>query len=566
MRHDPVGTWRATMAARWRFAALVGALAAALFMRLAWRTVSDADEGYYAVAGELVASGKTLYRDFFFPQAPLVPYLLGALWRVVHLTLRGQRFVMALFGGVTAGAIAHTVRSETRSRVAGVIGALFFVVHELSWQWVPVVKTYAVASALSLLAVVLVTRPQRPSLRACALAGALAGLAISARLLEAPVLPVVMLAAALREVRAPFARGLSIAAVVVVLAARHAPPSVAVAAVAAVIALSLLLVGAPLWRTVKPALAVATGCAVVAVPVWLLYLEDPAAFVFGNFGYHAQRGDGGLLGNVESARNMFYAVVGVDKVSTFSAAGPQFLLLGILTAVSLTQRTRDRRLAPALAGVLLVIASLKPNGLHEQYFVIAVPFFALCAGMAVGDALEERGRRGVRRYGWPIAVAAAYLLLSYPSWDRKWNLAIYDPEDMATARPRITEFTAAVVHRVWAQHPGPILPTWPGSALGSGAAIMPGFEDHFARQVADKLTVDERARYHVATTADLATAVTSRTPSVVVLDRELSRSGSDGLRETLRRSGYERRQQTAAAEIFVRVSMPSARSGGAVSP
>jgi hypothetical protein len=84
--------------------------------------------------------------------------------------------------------------------------------------------------------------------------------------------------------------------------------------------------------------------------------------------------------------------------------------------------------------------------------------------------------------------------------------------------------------------------------------------------VADKLTVDERARYHVATTADLATAVTSRTPSVVVLDRELSRSGSDGLRETLRRSGYERRQQTAAAEIFVRVSMPSARSGGAVSP
>ena len=553
------------MASRWRFAALVGALAAALFMRLAWRTVSDADEGYYAVAGELVASGKTLYRDFFFPQAPLVPYLLGALWRVVHLTLRGQRFFMALFGGVTAGAIAHAVRGETRSRVAGVVGALFFAVHELSWQWVPMVKTYAVASAFSLLAVLLVTRPQRPSLRACALAGMLAGLAVSARLLEAPVIPVVMLAAALREVRASFARGLAISAIVVVLAARHEPPPIVVDVVAAVIALSLLLVGAPLWRTQKPTLAVAAGCAIAAVPVWWLYREDPAAFTFGNFGYHAQRGAGGVLGNWESARNMFYAVVGVDKVSTFSAAGPQFVLLGILTAVSLTQRGRDRRLAPALAGVLLVIASLKPNGLHEQYFVIAVPFFALCAAMAVGEALEERGRRGVGRYAGPAVVASAYLLLSYPSWDRKWNLAIYDPNDMATARPRTTEFTAAVVHRLWTQHPGPILPTWPGSALGSGAEILPGFEDHFARQVADKLTVDERLRYHVATTADLATAVITRAPSVVVLDRELPRSGSDDLREALQRSGYERRQQTAAAEIFVRIPTPNASAGAPVS-
>ncbi|MEN8184892.1 MAG: hypothetical protein ABFS46_20415, partial [Myxococcota bacterium] len=47
----------------------------------------DGDEGYYLMAARLVLEGGVPYRDFFFPQMPLLPYvyaawleLLGASW------------------------------------------------------------------------------------------------------------------------------------------------------------------------------------------------------------------------------------------------------------------------------------------------------------------------------------------------------------------------------------------------------------------------------------------------------------------------------------------------------
>jgi hypothetical protein len=543
---------------RHRFSVLVGLAAAAVFAVIAMYTVSDVDEGYFAVAGELVGRGRMPYRDFFYPQAPFFPYVLGLVWRVAHPTLRGDRIVMAILGGLTAGTIANEVWVETRSRMAAVFGAAFFVCHELSWQWIPMVKSYAMATLFALIAVVLVSREKKPSTRACVVAGILALSATATRLLMAPVLPVVLLGAALRETKHAFWRGLAIGVTVTLTVVRPHVGPVQLALLAA-FSVAVVYVRSPIRATTLRPLAVAGGIAIALVPVWLVYRAAPAAFLFGNLGYHAHREAGGLISAWTESRNVLLAMLGVHKLMTYSVAGPQFVLLLILSALSLTQKNRALRLIPALAGVLLTIVSLKPNPAHEQYFVVAVPFFALAAAMAVGHAFSSHRGTLVESRAPYALVAAAYVLLAVPSFDRKWRLAIYDPHNMSATRPSLIERGAALVVRAEDEHPGPLLPTWPGSAIGVADRIMPGFEDHFGRKVAGAMSDEERARFHLARAEDFKTMVTARTPTVVVLDREVEAAGGDALRKRIAECGYVPfGEKVGQTEVFVRTEASSA--------
>lgn len=58
----------------------------------------DADEGFYTTAARLVWEGKTPYRDFFYQQAPLLPYLYSWIWAVHPRSLVAMRFLSAACG------------------------------------------------------------------------------------------------------------------------------------------------------------------------------------------------------------------------------------------------------------------------------------------------------------------------------------------------------------------------------------------------------------------------------------------------------------------------------------
>src|SRR5690242_5946120 len=51
----------------------------------------DCDEGFNSTAARLVWEGKTPYRDFFFQQAPLLPYLYSWVWAVHPHSLVSMR-------------------------------------------------------------------------------------------------------------------------------------------------------------------------------------------------------------------------------------------------------------------------------------------------------------------------------------------------------------------------------------------------------------------------------------------------------------------------------------------
>ena len=68
----------------------------------------DLDEGYYLTSGQFVFNGQLPYRDFFFTQTPLSPYIFG-LW----LKLVGTGWYQArLLGALCTTAIGWLLFRE----------------------------------------------------------------------------------------------------------------------------------------------------------------------------------------------------------------------------------------------------------------------------------------------------------------------------------------------------------------------------------------------------------------------------------------------------------------------
>ena len=126
---------------------IMGAASFAWFFLMAARTPVDVDEGYYALAAELVAHGRVPYRDFFYPQAPLHPYVLAPFIAVFGARFMLLRIVSATFAGLSGLLVAHAVHRETRSPLGTVMAVVLFATHELSWQWLITIRPYGPAVA-----------------------------------------------------------------------------------------------------------------------------------------------------------------------------------------------------------------------------------------------------------------------------------------------------------------------------------------------------------------------------------------------------------------------------------
>ena len=67
-----------------RYGILAGLACAILAAAAVWLGGLNQDEGWYLYAAQMVGEGKTLYRDFFYTQGPLMPILYAPMawvWR-----------------------------------------------------------------------------------------------------------------------------------------------------------------------------------------------------------------------------------------------------------------------------------------------------------------------------------------------------------------------------------------------------------------------------------------------------------------------------------------------------
>jgi len=156
-------------------------VAAFILPAAAWRPI-DLDEGYYALAAKLVAHGKTPYVSFWYPQAPLLPYVYGGWERIFHnswYVLRGLSVLLTVALGCMV--YLHVLRRWSSRRLA-TLAVLLFATIPLGFQWYPTVKTYAPSTLLLFAAYVWA---ESHTARAWFVSGIFLGLAIDVRLLVA---------------------------------------------------------------------------------------------------------------------------------------------------------------------------------------------------------------------------------------------------------------------------------------------------------------------------------------------------------------------------------------------
>ena len=341
--------------ARVSFPTRLGLVAFAWFALLAVRLPLDEDEGYCAIAGELVAHGRLPYHDFFDPQMPLASFVLApfvaAVPRFVFL-----RLVTAAFAAVATSLVVRLVLRESQSRIGAGLAAVLFASHELSWRWLVTLRPYAIGEICTLGALLVVTpRGRHPSAKELVLGGALAAAAPLARLPLAPTVGVIVLAVLLRGRSGPITRGLAVLIVMGFGASAVAHPIHY--AVAASIAASVIAVWGPdalvatkrgLWLAV----GIAAATLVVAGPFWLLAKD---AMAFDVVRYHQETSK--IVGWPQS-RRLLFATLGGGAVAELSAIGTQNVMLVLANLVALTlassgalriargrPRARDRRRA-----------------------------------------------------------------------------------------------------------------------------------------------------------------------------------------------------------------------------
>ncbi len=442
----------------------------------------DGDEGFYTTAARLVWQGKVPYRDFFYQQAPLLPYLYSWMWAVHPHSLVAMRLISAACGSLAV--FLWGVCLTSVKRLSTGIGLVTFAAILLNPYWVSwnvVVKTYPFANVFMTVATIcLYSALHSTGTRWYFFAGLALGGCASVRSLYGPVLFVILLWLLYRE-----------------------------------------------HRTSNPrypkTLTFLAGSVCGLLPMIISFARDPRAFLFNNVRYHQL--DAGYMWSgaiVEGYRSIQHTTVVYFTAVVVRLLGshPYFTLgiaLSIIGGISLRRLQKSRAgpydeqdyryfEAALLMLVTYTVVALVPFPPYDQYFdgplvPFLIPFLA--------EGLRITWRAGPKRM---IILALVAVILfaveigaetAEQSRDAVWQLANYEEMTrLIEANSRPDEV---------------VLSFWPGYVFLSGRRYFPGLENHFVYRIMDKIGPAERARYHVVSHDQVLSAISRREIPLLVL-------------------------------------------------
>jgi hypothetical protein len=425
----------------------------------------DGDEGYILYAARLVSEGQALYRDFFFPQAPLVPNVFAALYKLTAPSWYGARLLAAAFAAVSGYFVYELAQRYTRARHWGLVSAALYATCGYSIGWMPIAKTYGLAVLFSLAALVVLERGGRA---AHVLGGFLIVMAAGARL----YLCVIGLNAAifsLRRERTGRARTLSL---------------------------------------VQLGLGALLGLSLFVPP----FLRDYETAFFGVFEFASMRfpEQTTLFGSVEQKLGVLLeelALRGQDGSGSVQLLG--LVLLG--TIALLCKDAMPNRLTAGIWPLLLFV-NLLPYNTFSQYVCVVVPFVAVEASVALAAFLPRHALWRVLAPG--LTIYALLGALDAVRFTRSGTLVIG-----LGAHPG--DWRLSQVHNVAAQidkYGKPeAMSFWPGYFVTTRTRVIPQFANHFAFHVTGRLDAERRKKLVLMSEQEVRAAfVNGRFPLVVI--------------------------------------------------
>ena len=492
----------------------------------------DADEGFYTTAARLVWESKTPYRDFFYQQAPLLPYLYSWIWAVHPRSLVGMRTFSAACGGLAVFLWGFGLFSLKRLPTKIATATFAAVLLNPYWvQWNVVVKTFAVSNLLASIAMLsLYAALHSKRVRWYFAAGLALGVCASVRSLHGPLIPAVLLWILWRE-----------------------------------------------WRTAGPpylkTLTFLGGSVCGLLPMIFSFVRDPHAFIFNNITYHGLDagylwvGGGKIVTGYQSAEHVF-SIYMVFILYRILAVHPYFIAELVVAGSGIASwlKLRTKREEPYtnedysyfqlafLTLTVYTVTALIPFPPYDQYFDSPmVPFLV----PFVAEGLRLAFRRGI---AWVAVLAVVAPILFWTEIPRLSPNGIF-------GRPRSYGAWELAPYRKIAEtieansHPNDVvLSFWPGYVFESGRQYFPGLEDHLVYRIMSRISPEERARYHVAGKDQIMTALSARAAGVIVMapaewmaeyDYNLSPEEIKSFQASLE-SGYSRVSEIDDVKIYRR--------------
>ncbi len=452
-------------------------LLAGFFWFVSQHRLIDGDEGFYVLASRLVLQHKVPYVDFFYQQAPLLPYAYAGWLKITGTSWFAARAFSGLLTALLGAAIYEQVCHETGKWLAGLSAVVVFASSSLVFGWLPLVKPFGMAVLFLFLAYVILSRLSSASPEwLSALAGVALGLSADSRSYAIAVAPVFLWW---------------------------------------------------IWRVERARAAVRLlwfvgGLAIGLAPCIALFFTSPDAFLFNNLGYHSLRTSRGLIGDWSNKANILHLLArGPDTGFQFSI--PAMICAGLLPW---RRYRRDASLLAFLIALVLGVICLLPTPSELQYFSMVVPFLivsAVClvseyvarlqslgavalAGAAVLVLLAGFVGFGVRAFGWYLHSGLNVPGVYTPALARNWTLE------------QVTAVSAAIDQLAM---PGEeVLSFWPGYIFASSAEPYPGFENQFGMGIAYALSPEKRQRYHIISEAGIHQAVASHGARIAVVGNQ----------------------------------------------
>lgn len=455
---------------------------AGFFLYIALHHLVDGDEGFYLLASRLVLQHRLPYLDFFYTQAPLLPYVYGGWLKLFGISWVSARIFAALLTVAVGALLYWHVCRETGKWMAGIAAAFLFTTSSLVVAWYPIVKTFALAVLFLFAAYMIVARisPQTPKWLIVA-AGVFVGLSVDTRSYVVVVVPVLLW-----------------------WMVRRTRPN-----------------------AVVPVTLFCGGFLVGIVPSLALFVASPDTFWFNNLGYHAMRSGQGLVGAWPNKAQVALGLFGGAHT------GFQFSVLTVTTLgiAVILRKARELTLLAFAIAVTIGLVSLLPTPPSMQYFCMAMPFLIVAAVGSVTDYLGALSTpRAARNAGFAsVVVLLVFAGFGVPTF-RQYLITGYkvpgiiSPADAPNwTLKRVTAVSQAINELA---SPGEeVVSYWPGYIFASRADPYPGFENDFGMYVARQLTPEKRKEYHVLTTGEMVAAFAHHGPKIAVIGNQGPISG-----------------------------------------